>query len=179
MRAFSQPLLGLFPDDRQTVARPFDIIGVDCVGPIGYRATQKSQGKACILLIACIHTRGIYVDVVTELDTEEFMARLKEFIARRGRPIVIYSDTARTIQAAAGRIHKIMRSEKMNDFLAENEIKWKFNLSRVPWWGGQYHRLIWVLSSSHYIKLKELKEVLMDVENVLNNRLLSEDNVER
>ena len=186
-RALNQPPLGLLPEDRTKVARPFEIIGVDYAGPIGYRATQKSQGKAYILLIACSLTRGIYMDVVTELTTDEFMARLKEFIARRGRPKVIYSDNAKTFKAAAGRIHRIMQSEKMNDFLAKNEIKWKFNLSRAPWWGGQYERLIGIVKQSLYrvtgkalLKLKELKEVLMDVETVLNNRPLSyvEDDVE-
>ena len=157
------------------------------MGPISYKATPKSQGKAYILLIACSLTRGIYIDVVTELTTEEFMARLKEFIARRGRPKVIYSDNAKTFKAAAGRIHRIMKSERMNDLLAKNDIQWKFNLSRAPWWGGQYERLIGIVKQSLYrvtgkalLKLKELKEVLMDVETVLNNRPLSyvEDDVE-
>ena len=124
---------------------------------------------------------------MTELTTEEFMARLKEFISRTGRPKVIYSDNAKTFQAAAGRIHRIMQSEKMNDLLAKNEIKWKFNLCRAPWWGGQYERIIGVIKQSLYkvtgkalLKLKELKEVLIDVKTVLNNRPLSyvEDDIE-
>ena len=57
------------------------------------------------------------------MTTEEFRARLKKFISRRGRPKVIYSDNAKTFQAAAGRIHRIMQSEKMNDLLAKNEVK--------------------------------------------------------
>ena len=186
-KAFSQPPSGLLPEDRTKVARPFEIVGVDYAGPIIYRATPKSQGKAYILLIACSLTRGIYIDVVTEMTTEEFMARLKAFIARRGRPKVIYSDNARTFQAAASRIKSILHSEKLNDLLARNEIKWRFNLSRAPWWGGQYETLIGIVKQSLYrvagralLKLKELKEVLMDVETVLNNRPLSyvEDDVE-
>ena len=186
-KAFSQPPLELLPEDRTKVVRPFEIVGVDYAGPIVYRATPKSQGKAYMLLIACNLTRGIYIDVVTEMTTEEFMARLKAFITRRGRPKVIYSDNAKTCQSAASRIKRILHSEKLNDLLARNEIKWKFNLSRAPRWGGQYERLIGIVKQSLYrvtgkalLKLKELKEVLMDVETVLNNRPLSyvKDDVE-
>ena len=130
VKAFNQPPPGLRPEDRTKTARPFEIIGIDYAGPISYRIISKSQGKAYILLIACSLTRGIYIEVVKEITTEEIMSKLKDFISRRGRPRVIYSDNAITFQAAAGRIRKIMQSEKLNDLLAKNEIKWKFNLSR-------------------------------------------------
>jgi len=39
------------------------------------------------------------------------MARLKEFIARRGRPKVIFSEKAKIFKAAADRIHRIMQIE--------------------------------------------------------------------
>ena len=57
MRAFSQPTVGLLSEDRMKTVRPFEITAVDYAGPIVYRATPKSQGKAYILLIACSLTR--------------------------------------------------------------------------------------------------------------------------
>ena len=74
--------------------------------------------------------------------------RLKEFIARRGRSKAIYSDNTNVFKAAAGRTHRIMQSEKMNDLLAKNEIKWKLNLSRAPWWGEVSMKGFLVLPSS-------------------------------
>ena len=39
-------------------------------------------------------------------------------------------------------IKKIRTSEKLHAFLAKEEITWRFNLSKAPWWGAMYERLI-------------------------------------
>ena len=68
-----------------------------------------------------------------------------------------------------------------------NQIKWQFNLSPAPWWGGQFERLIGLVKSTlnktignGLLQWKELQEVLRDVEITLNNRMLSyvEDDVQ-
>lgn len=60
-------------------------------------------------------------------------------------------------------------------------------MSRAPWWGGQFERLIGVVKSSLYktiggatLTWPELSEVLLDVETQINRRPLSyaEDDVE-
>ena len=72
-------------------------------------------------------------------------------------------------------------------FLAENSIKWKFNLSRAPWWGGQFECLIGLFKNAFYksigngmLRFPELEEVVLDVEVALNNQPLSylEDDVQ-
>ena len=84
-------------------------------------------------------------------------------------------------------LYEIMKSEKLQDFLAQRDITWQFNLSRAPWWGGQFERLVGVVKQSLYksigktrLKFEELEEVLLDVEHTLNNRPLSyvEDDVQ-
>ena len=80
-----------------------------------------------------------------------------------------------------------MKDERVSNFLARGEIKWQFNLSRAPWWGGQFERMIGLIKQSLYktigngfLWLEELKEVILDVEVTLNNRPLSyvEDDIE-
>ena len=75
----------------------------------------------------------------------------------------------------------------MNTFLSERLIRWRFNLSRASWWGGQYERFIGLFKRAFYktigngvVTFKELEDVVLDVEVVLNNRPLSylEDDVE-
>jgi hypothetical protein len=121
------------------------------------------------------------------MSNEEFMRSLKQVIARRGKPEKVYSDNAKTFVAAANRIRKISKSEQVNDFLAKNNITWQFNLSKAPWSGGQYERLVGLVKQSLYkvigasrLKWKELEEVVLDVEISLNNRPLTyvEDDVE-
>jgi hypothetical protein len=76
---------------------------------------------------------------------------------------------------------------KFNAFLADNAIEWRFNLSRAPWWGGQFERLIGLFKRAFYktigngtLTLDELEEVVLDVEVALNNRPLTylEDDIQ-
>ena len=60
----------------------------------------------------------------------------KKFIARRGRPELVYSDNAQTFKAVVKWLEKVRKDEQLNDYLARLEIKWRFNLSRAPWWGA-------------------------------------------
>ena len=100
-----------------------------------YRKGKKNEGKAYIVLYACSLTRGIYLELLPSLETEEFMSSLKRFIARRGRPNTFYSDNGRTFVGAAKLLKTIMADEKLQDYLAYLGIRWKFNLSRAP--GGE------------------------------------------
>ena len=60
----------------------------------------------------------------------------KTFIGRRARPELVYSDNAQTFKVAVKWLEKVRKDEQFNDYLARLEIKWRFNLSRAPWWGG-------------------------------------------
>ena len=77
-------------------------------------------------------------------------------------------------------MNSINRDVKFHDFLSKERIIWKFNLSRAPWWGGQYERLIRLTKQSPYkstgkslLTWLELEEVFLDVEVNLNNRPLT------
>ena len=72
------------------------------------------------------------------------------------------------------------KDEIFNDFLSQQSIIWQFNLSRAPWWGGQFERLIGLMKAAFYktvgqglLTWEELTEVLLDIEVTLNNRPLS------
>ncbi|XP_068674448.1 uncharacterized protein [Montipora foliosa] len=75
----------------------------------------------------------------------------------------------------------------MQDYLASEKITWRFNLSRAPWWGGQFERLVGPSKRAFYkvtgggmLTWSELSEVVLDVETHLNRRPLSyvEDDVQ-
>ena len=94
-----------------------------------------AERKAHLLLYGCSLTRAVHLEVLKSMETSEFIPSLKRFIARRGRPKVIYSDNAKTFKAAAKWLRKVQQDERFHAFLAENAVKWRFNLSRAPWWG--------------------------------------------
>ena len=72
-----------------------------------------------------------------------------------------------------------MKNEKVSYYIAQQEILWQFNLSREPWWDGQFKRLISLIKGATHktigknsLTWYEWEVVLMDIEITLNNRLL-------
>ena len=170
-QAFSSRLRGDLPKDRTEGQNPFQVVGVDYAGPLKYRKNAKTEGKAYALLYACSLTRALFLDLLLNLETKEFLATFKRFIARRGRPQKVYSDNGRTFVGAAQWIKQVMQDEKFQNFLAYQGIKWQFNLSRAPWWGGQFERMLGLVKGVLYkcignglLSWAELQEVLLDIE---------------
>ena len=186
-QAYQSPPPGNLPTTRTQGVTPYETIGVDFAGPIKYQVTKKMEGKAYLALYACGLTRGVYLDLLPSLETSKFLTSLKGFIARRGRPRVIYSDNGSTFKAAADWLRKAMKDEKFHTCLSKLDIAWRFNLSRAPWWGGQFERLIGVFKSAFRkavgngtLSWGELSDVVLDVEIAMNGRPLSylEEDVE-
>ena len=179
-QAYKSPPPGNLPMTRTQGVTPYEIVGVDFAGPIKYQVTKKVEGKAYLALYACGLTRGVYLDLLPSLETSKFLASLKGFIARCGRPRVIYSDNGSTFKAAADWLRKAMKDEKFHTCLSKLDIAWRFNLSRAPWWGGQFERLIGVFKSAFQkavgngtLSWGELSDVVLDVEIAINGRPLS------
>lgn len=79
-------ILGNLPTTRTQGTNPYQVIGMDYAGPIRYRVPKQREVKAYVLLYAWSLTRGVYLDLLPNLETEECLKSLKQFIARRGRP---------------------------------------------------------------------------------------------
>jgi hypothetical protein len=89
--------------------------------------------------------------------------------------------------AAAKWIKKVVRNEKLQGYLSEHGVKWQFNLSKASWWGGMFERMISIVKQALYkvvgsakLTFKELQDVMLDIQLVLNNRPLSycEDDIQ-
>ena len=67
----------------------------------------------------------------------------------------------------------------MQEYLIKQQVKWKFNLNRAPWWGGQFETMAGLVKQ-YLIKAtgrdsltkQELEEILLDIEIVRHNRPL-------
>ena len=87
------------PADRVRPSRPFTVTGVDFAGPFYIRVRRETQ-KAYIALFICATTRAVHLELCTDMTTSKFLMALKRFIGRRGLPHTVYSDNAKTFQAA-------------------------------------------------------------------------------
>ena len=140
----------LLPNSRIEGDTAFDVIGVDFAGPIRYRQRAKRERKAYIALFSCSLCRAVHLELLSSLETEEFIQCLKQFIARRGRPRRIYSDNGGTFVKAEKCLRSVRQDDKLQGYLEKEEIHWQFNLFRAPWWDGQFERLISVVKQAFY-----------------------------
>ncbi|XP_054709447.1 uncharacterized protein LOC129219152 [Uloborus diversus] len=164
---------GTLPEDRVREASVFEVIGVDVAGPL----IIKENKKVWILIFTCAVYRAVHLELLAALSTDNFILALRRFIARRGRPTIIYSDNGTNFIGADNSLKKI-NIEKLK--IAFAPIIWKFIPPSAPWWGGFWERLIGMLkrilrkvlgcSSLNY---QEMETVLCDCESQLNSRPLT------
>ena len=124
--------------------------------------------KCYVLLYTCAASRGVLLDLVPDTSAKEVIDSLKRFIARRGCPKEILSDRGSGFVAS-----------ETQAFATERNIKWSFSLTKAPWYGAIWERL--VQSAKKCLKkvvgkttltFLELQTVLIEVESILNSRPL-------
>lgn len=178
-KALPSPTTSALPTFRTEFTDPFSTTGVDFAGPMYYKTQKKEIGKAYVVLFTCASTRAVHLRLCKDLTTNEFKRSLKEFVARRGLPKQMVSDNAKTFVAAKKWLETLQSDDEINNYVADKSIQWKFNLSRAPWWGGFFERLIGIMKSAlskvigkAMLTFAELEETLLDVECFMNNRPL-------
>lgn len=183
----AQQVTAPLPPDRVTRAPPFAITGVDFAGPLFVKSLGPDK-KSYIALFTCAVTRGVHLEMVSDMSTKTFLLAFRRFISRRGIPQVIYSDNALSFKKANRDltcIWAVIRTEEVRNFFANARIEWKFIVERAPWWGGFYERLVGstkqalkkTLGSSR-LNAEELTTTLTEIEAVLNSRPLTHVYVE-
>ncbi|KRZ14127.1 hypothetical protein T11_6591 [Trichinella zimbabwensis] len=83
------------PPERVTTPFPFNRVWLDFTGPLHVKDEQRPPQKVYICLFTCMVTRAEHLELVLDMTTISFLAALRRFIARRGRPSVIHSDNFR------------------------------------------------------------------------------------
>ena len=70
-----------------------------------------------------------------------------------------------------------LSKQQLNLKLSEED--WKFKLSRAPWWGGQFERMVGLVRLGLYkatgranLSQKQFEEIVLDIEVTLNNQPL-------
>jgi len=91
------------PPNRVRDATIFEIVGVDFAGLLILRS---GGGKAWICIFTCAVYRAVHFELASTLSTQGFLEYLRRFIARRGRPSIIYSDNGTNFTGAANALNK-------------------------------------------------------------------------
>ena len=99
MKVLRAPPTATLPSFRTEFTEPFSVTGVDFAGPLLYKSGKNETSKAYGALFTCASARAVHPRMCKDMTAEEFKRGLKEFVARRGSPLQIVSDNAKTFQA--------------------------------------------------------------------------------
>ena len=95
------------------------------------------------MLSACSLTRAVHLKLLPNQTAEEFILYLKWLIMRKGHPRKIYSYNKQSFVASAKWLNGVVRHEQLQNYLAHQEIRLQFYLSRAPRWGVDNFRGLW------------------------------------
>ncbi|CAI2351284.1 unnamed protein product [Caenorhabditis sp. 36 PRJEB53466] len=170
------------PSCRTTPVAPFAHVGLDYFGPITYRTLRNKGEKAWVMLITCLLTRAVHLELVLDNSTISYLMAMSRYFARRGVPKSIVCDNAPSFKLGNEMINKDIRdrihgSHEMTVFLATREIEIRNITPLSPWKGGVYERVVGLVKRQFYktvnrfkLTYVELESVMIQIEGTLNNR---------
>ena len=88
-------ILGQIPAERLTPDSVFDRVGLDYAGPfiLKYGSIRKPTFvKAYICLFVSLSIKAVHLELASDLTKDTFITAFRRFIARRGKPSLIWSD---------------------------------------------------------------------------------------
>lgn len=163
------------PSNRVRDATPFEVVGID----LGGHLYLNNGEKAWFVVFTCAVYRAIHLELITSLSTPAFIQALRRFIARRGRPMVIYSDNGTNFVGTVNLMNELDWKEIEVHTEARN-IRWIFNPPSAPWWGGWWERIVGLVKlllrkrlGRNLLDYEEMMTVLCDCEQLLNLRPLT------
>lgn len=182
----AQQLMGKLPRQRVEPAFPFERVGVDMCGPVNVKertGRSKVVSKGYIAAFVCMATRGVHLELVSNMSSEMFLAAFRRMVSRRGRCREIFSDNGRNFVGANSWLQHVsgtLRQSSADGYMFNNQIKWNFNVPARPHQGGLWEAAIKAIKrcianvvGERWLTVEEWNTLLTQVEACLNSRPLT------
>ncbi|XP_008185507.1 uncharacterized protein LOC103310109 [Acyrthosiphon pisum] len=171
-----------WPIKGRVIARSIFRRCIQCIKakPIRYsnRIRGRPSKKAWIAIFVCFSIKAIHPKAVEDMTSAAFLAALRRFISRRGKPSTMWSDNGTNFVGAERELSECLLNVAKN--LANEGVTWHFNPPSAPHFGGLWESGV---KSAKYHLLRVLKEgsptyseletLLCQVEACLNSRPLT------
>ncbi|XP_062535031.1 uncharacterized protein LOC134204220 [Armigeres subalbatus] len=180
---------GQLPQRRITPSKPFTVTCVDYAGPVYLKPAHKraSAIKAYICVFVCFATKAVHIELVSSLSTAAFIAALRRFVSRRGRPTHMYSDNGKNFEGARNELrelHQLLLRERQSGEIATicatDGIKWHMIPPKAPHFGGLWEAAV-KTAKKHLRKqlgnialsFEDMSTILAQIEACMNSRPLT------
>ena len=142
--------------------------------------------KGYVSVFVSLSVRAVHLELVSDLTTESFLAALRRFIGRRGKPILLWSDNGTNFVGASHEMDALFKflndlktQRQVSEFCSTRSIQWKFIPERSPHFGRlweaavkgfkfHFRRIVGEVK----LNFEELDTVLTQIEACLNSRPL-------
>ena len=184
---YALPEMPPLPISRVRQLHAFEAVGLDYLGP-SWMQDKGVQEKCWVMLITCLCTRAVHLELIEDLSTITFLQAYRNFVAIRRKPTHIVSDNASQFKLAAKSI-KAIEAERRNyeewnhtirqavPEIAKQGTRWHFIPQLSPWAGGVYERLVQLVKKCFkatvgriVLSRKEITVFITEVGAVLNQR---------
>ena len=161
------------PIDRIAVnQKPFSSTGVDYFGPIIIKLNKRTRSaqptaKRYGVLFTCLTTRGVHLEVATDMTTDAFILVLRGFIAWRGHVKILRSDNGSNFIGAEKELKHALTcidQNKVAQTLSKQHIQWKFNPVK---------QALRTITRERSFTEDTLTTFLCEVESIVNQRPLT------
>ncbi|KAH7723308.1 Integrase core domain containing protein [Aphelenchoides avenae] len=154
--------------------KPFSHIGLDNFGSCTVKDTHAMQTvhkKVWVLIVSCLTTRCIWMDVVLDMSAESFINAFKRHMAQNGTPFSVICDNATNFVAGGVALKRVSNSDRPatpaenlrrslrqtvkkrhlkdcmdqrndSDETSAPSVEFKHIPEYAPWRGATYERLI-------------------------------------
>ncbi len=174
------------PSERVDPSPPFMYTGMDCFGPF-FVKSGRSMHKRYGLLLTCLCSRAVHVEMLNDMTTDSFINALRCFIAVRGTVRQLRSDQGSNFVGAKNELKaalKEMDTERVTAFLSEKQCEFIMNAPHASHVGGVWERQIRTLRSVLNVILalhpgrlddSSLRAFLYEAMAIVNSRPLTVD----
>lgn len=129
------------PKERIEPTPPFTYCGMHSFGPFIVKQVRKEM-KRCGLLLTCMCTRAIHIEMLDDISTDAFINSLHCFIATREAVRQLHSDQGTNFIGATNKFQKAADKERICSLLAEKQCEFVFYAPSAIHTGGVWERQI-------------------------------------
>ena len=146
--AFRPPDFPPYPAERVSKSPAFRFAAMDFMGPILVRPHRGvTFEKRWIMLVTCMSTRAIHLEVVPGCSTTDTLRAIQRFVSRRGTPRLLLTDnqpgflkTAKALKLLWDDLPDL--DENLHVYFAKQGINWTTVAPKSPWLNAISERLV-------------------------------------